>query len=327
MPPRSEQCDASTSILPLTEGNYRTLFEHLSIGVFQCAASGRIVAANPALARTLGYATPVELACSVSDLSEVFKVEPDRQREFKGLLAEGTLSRFEAQIARPDQTRVWISVDAQCTRDAAGHILCYQGTVEDITSRRGTQQALTEQLHFIEQLLQAMPSPVFYKDEKGRYLGCNQAFEDYIGIKREALIGKTVYDIAPKDLADIYYAADQALFEQPGKQVYENQVRYADGTRHQAVFYKATFFKTGSTVGGLVGVILDISERKRAELALRRRADEFATLYELSRELAKQEDVRALLKRINERACELLDVSSATMFLCDGEREELQSLS
>ena len=145
---------------------------------------------------------------------------------------------------------------------------------QEIEERKRAQEALQEQLHFTQQLIQAIPSPVFYKDEKGRYLGCNQAFEHYIGIKRDDLIGKSVYDIAPKDLADVYAAADNALFRQRGPQVYEASVAYADGTRHEVMFYKATFSKTDGRVGGLVGVILDITERKRAEEGIRRLNEE-----------------------------------------------------
>ena len=282
------------SVPQLHEPDYCSLFEHLSVGVFQSTADGKIVAANPALAR------------NVSDISELFEVEPRRRREFRRLLAKGSVPRFEVQIDRADQSTIWISINAQPMRDADGKVLFYQGTVEDISERRAAEQALQEQLHFTKQLLQAIPGPVFFKDETGRYLGCNQAFADYIGIGRDELIGRTVYDIAPRDLALQYAAADEALFKNPGNHVYESSVRYADGTRHEVVFYKATFSKTDGRVGGLVGVMLDISERKRVEVQLKRRADEFASLYEVSHDLATPMDTQTLLKRINDRACELL---------------------
>jgi PAS domain S-box-containing protein len=123
-------------------------------------------------------------------------------------------------------------------------------------------------LHFIQQLVDAIPTPIFYKDAEGRYLGGNRSFEAYIGVKREAIVGKTVYDIAPKDLADTYFAADRALFEAGGTQIYEAAVQYADGSRHDVVFHKATFSRADGSLGGLVGVILDITERKRAERRL-----------------------------------------------------------
>ena len=121
--------------------------------------------------------------------------------------------------------------------------------------------------------MEAIPAPVFYKDADGRYLGCNMAFEQYLGFSQDQIIGKTVYDLAPKDLAEVYHQADQELLERPGAQTYESSVLYADGTRHQVIFNKATFQNAEGEVAGLVGVILDITERKRAEEQIQLLAD------------------------------------------------------
>ena len=109
---------------------------------------------------------------------------------------------------------------------------------------------------------------MFYKDELGRYLGCNRAFEQFIGSTRQQLHGKSVYELSPKDLADRYFAADKALFDNPGVQTYEAFVQSANGERRNVMFNKATFNKSDGSLGGLVGIIVDITERKNAEEAL-----------------------------------------------------------
>ncbi len=138
-----------------------------------------------------------------------------------------------------------------------------------LTNARNAENELHEQLHFLQILIDTLPNPIFYKDAEGRYLGCNAAFEKYISLTKGHIIGKTVYDIAPKDLADIYYKMDSALFQQPGIQIYESSVVYADGTRHEVIFNKATFVKKDGTLGGLVGIILDVTERRKIEDQLR----------------------------------------------------------
>ena len=82
--------------------------------------------------------------------------------------------------------------------------------------------------------------PVFYKDKEGLYQGCNKAFEEFIGLPKEKLIGKTVYDIASKELAEEYDRKDRELLDHPGIQVYEYSVKHADGTIRDVVFTKAT---------------------------------------------------------------------------------------
>ena len=117
----------------------------------------------------------------------------------------------------------------------------------------------------LQTLVDAIPAPVFYKDVEERYLGCNRAFEAATGLDRERITGCTAHDIAPSSLADTYRLKDQELLRQPGVQSYEAQLRYADGSFHDVLFQKATFSDEAATVRGLIGVILDITERKRAE--------------------------------------------------------------
>lgn len=114
-------------------------------------------------------------------------------------------------------------------------------------------------------IIDAIPAPVFFKDKSGKYLGCNRPFENFIGKPREQLIGYTAYDIAPRDLADTYSRADRALFLTGGVQIYESSVSTTDGMRRNVVFNKAVFTMPNGNVGGLVGVILDVTDRKLIE--------------------------------------------------------------
>lgn len=131
------------------------------------------------------------------------------------------------------------------------------------------ETALQDTLRFQQVLMDAVPSPLFYKDAQGVYIGSNTAFERYLGLTREQLIGKTVFDIAPPDLAARYDRADRELLANPGVQTYEAAVVYADGTRHDVIFNKATFTDSEGAVAGQIGVLLDITERKLAEEKIR----------------------------------------------------------
>lgn len=199
----------------------------------------------------------------------------------------------------------WLHITAAPLRDAQGHLTGAIETVQDVTERRRDQQLLEDrstalqqanlvmeervqnrteelsrQLNFMRQLIEAIPSPVFYKDAQVRYLGCNSAFEAFIGQPAAHLLGKTPHEIFPLALADKYLAADHAILEQPGKQIYESAVRHADGNLHHVMFHKATFTQPDGSVGGLVGVMLDITERTRMEADLRQAATVFDNIAE-----------------------------------------------
>ncbi len=120
----------------------------------------------------------------------------------------------------------------------------------------------------LQAALDTLPTPIFVKDRDCRYLACNRAFEEYLGLPRQGIVGGTVYDVAPPELATVYEAADRALLADGGTQIYEAKVRYADGSHHDVVFHKAVFRDPLGAADGIAGAMLDISERKALEQRL-----------------------------------------------------------
>ena len=129
---------------------------------------------------------------------------------------------------------------------------------------------------FLQKLIDSIPIPIFYKDIRGVYLGGNRAFADFLGRKMEDIVGKTVREIAPEDLAEVYERADKELFGRGGVQTYESDIVHADGARHQVIFNKATFSDLDGMVSGLIGSIFDITQRKEDEEILRQREEELS---------------------------------------------------
>lgn len=132
---------------------------------------------------------------------------------------------------------------------------------------RKFEQSNEDQLRFLQALIDTIPSPVYFKDKDGFYLGCNKAFEAGVGTSQAELIGKTAHEIWPKEYADSYAQQDLSLLKNPGNQMYEATVWYADGSLRDVIFNKATFTDKDGEVAGLVGIVQDITERKAAEHA------------------------------------------------------------
>lgn len=224
---------------------------------------GRVLRVNAAFAGMVGHAEGELAGRSREELvppagrdaeamiwrDQVLPNGHSEEREKDYLHKNGTLHRGLA--------RTWL------TRDPVGHPT---GVLEMVRSLEG--KTPIDGL-FLKTLVDTIPCPLFYKDAEGRYLGCNTAFTAVLGQPREQIIGSTVYDTSPKDLADIYRRQDLALFQARGVQTYETQVLFADGSRHDMVMYKAAFTDARGKVAGLVGVMLDITERKLAEQRLK----------------------------------------------------------
>ncbi|MGN6578545.1 MAG: putative bifunctional diguanylate cyclase/phosphodiesterase [Bordetella sp.] len=242
----------------------QSLCSNALVGVY-VVQDGRFVFVNERLASLFGY-TAAELCAGMT--SQALTAEFDRERvageiarrmsgekqacayEFQGLRRDGSL--FDVEVFS-------VTVSYRNTPATIG-------LLQDISERRRAERESANQLQFITRLLDTIPNPVFYKDVQGRYLGCNRAFEEFVGLPRDQIVGRSTEDLSPPDLAKIYVAADQALFAGRGTQTYEASVAYGkQANRRDVVFYKATFDKADGTLGGLVGVILDISERKQME--------------------------------------------------------------
>jgi PAS domain S-box-containing protein len=184
--------------------------------------------------------------------------------------AQGCLYRHEFRVNWPDGSEHWIAGQGRFFINAAGQPVRMSGVVADITERKGTEEKLRSNVAFLQNLMDAMPHPVFYKDAGGRYLGCNRAFEQFFGTLRKDIVAKTVYDLSPKDLADQYASADQDLLSNPGTQSYEAAIQSTDGLRHEVIFHKATFCSADGRLAGLIGSVLDVTKLKRAEEERRR---------------------------------------------------------
>lgn len=121
---------------------------------------------------------------------------------------------------------------------------------------------------FIDTLFQSIPIPIFYKDMHGIYHDVNDAFTEVFGIEREKLVGKTVYDIAPKDLADEYKRYDEGLYEnfKGGTQVYESLVNNPKtGNSHNVIFHKSLLFDIDDKPLGIIGAAIDITQLKQIQ--------------------------------------------------------------
>ena len=199
----------------------------------------------------------------------VFQDEEKIRERFSKLIREGdTLMAEMFCPALYNNKGAWVSKKASPLHDQWGNVIGAIESIRDITENKHAEEELLESKNFLENLLQSNPAPVFYKDINGRYLGFNRAYEDFYGKTKEELIGKSVFDIGPEELARIYHAKDEELFASPGIQTYESQVKDVRDVLHDVVFYKATMSNYHGKVTGLIGTVLDITERKKLETAL-----------------------------------------------------------
>lgn len=131
--------------LRLAQEKYRQIFEYAVEGTYQTTPQGSFLAANQAMARILGYASPAELIRERNDLGRQGYVNPLDREEFKRRIeAQGTISHFEYESRRKDGTSVWLEESARVVRDATGQVLYYEGSMRDVTEQKRAVEALRD---------------------------------------------------------------------------------------------------------------------------------------------------------------------------------------
>jgi diguanylate cyclase (GGDEF)-like protein/PAS domain S-box-containing protein len=120
---------------------YRAMFEDAVIGIFQTTPEGRPLGVNYALAQMHGYDSPEQFLAEVSNVVLQLVVDPNRWDELRRMLREeGIVRGAEMEIYRKDRTRRWVLLNMRAVHDANGNIVLHEGTVEDITERKVTEE-------------------------------------------------------------------------------------------------------------------------------------------------------------------------------------------
>jgi PAS domain S-box-containing protein/putative nucleotidyltransferase with HDIG domain len=174
---------------------------------------------------------------------------------------------FEARMRTKTSGWCWVlSRGKVVERDAEDRPVRMVGTHTDVSDLHRAEQAAAERSHFLEELLEALPVPVFYKDSGLRYVGCNGAFARSLGRAKDEVIGKTGFDVFPAELATRFDASDRVLLAHPkGPREDDNEIPTPDGASRYLLTHKAVFSDVAGTPVGIVGVNLDVTEIRQAQ--------------------------------------------------------------
>ena len=188
------------------------------------------------------------------------------------------------------------SMDFQSdNRKDLNHISSFENEVDECTR---TQDTSKDQMPLLSTLINTIPNPAFYKNAQGVFVDCNTAFaETILGAPCENILGQSVYEhseIIPRALRDFCAKHDEKLLNNPGLQTYETAVKCADGVKRDFLISRSTFTDHNGTVAGIVSVMLDLTDKNRAEKLLQ---DRTAELLESNEELKRQIKKRKKAKR------------------------------
>jgi PAS domain S-box-containing protein len=251
-----------------SEEKYRNLVEESFDGIF--IQKGLIITfANKRLNEMLGYEEGELIGREHHVVYHPEYKRITKERAQARMRGKEVISRYEVKLQRKDGTFFYGEINARSIRLPSDQQIGIQVWVKDIDERKRAETKLKDREAFLQTLIDAIPTPVFYKEKDGKYLGFNKAFETFFGETKKHLIGKSVFDINPTELAEIYRTKDEELFKSGGVQCYESQWKNVHGELRDFIFNKAVYADSTGAVAGLIGVMMDITERKQVEKALK----------------------------------------------------------
>jgi two-component system cell cycle sensor histidine kinase/response regulator CckA len=173
-------------LLKDAEQKYRSIFENAVEGIFQSTPAGKLMSANPAFAKMLGYDSPEECIALITDIGYQLYSDPGVREEFARKVEEnGLLRGFECELHKKNGYRIWVSMNAHGVRDIDNRILYYEGTLEDITEKKKVEHEFDRLHQFNKAIIENAPVAIFTIDMNGKFMSVNPALATLSGLGLE----------------------------------------------------------------------------------------------------------------------------------------------
>jgi len=252
-----------------SEEQCQDIFVNSPIGVFTSTSDGRILSANPAMARMLDYDSPQELINSITDIAQQIYADPSDRAEIKRLLNEkGEVLNHQCRMLRRDGTQVWTSKTAREVRDKSGGVSYYQGFITDISQHKRTQKDLEEHKELLELITDNMCDLVALTNLEGNFEFVGKSHR-MLGYDPQFLLGKNVMDfVHPEDLPRVLLEFKEFFRSKMDGHKAEYRYRRKDGSYVWLETFGRFIKGPDSTPKKIVFSTRDITERKHAEEAL-----------------------------------------------------------
>jgi len=281
-----------------SETRYRTLFEGVPVGLYRATLSGQVLDANPALLHLLGF--PSRESLMAVNMREVYVDSKARRGFLERLEREGEVHDMELQWKRYGGQIITVRKGARPVRDPSGRLLHYEGVVEDITERKRARQELQESNQFRQEIISGAGEGIVVYDRDLRLIIWNQYMERMTGLPASHVLGRRPLDIFP-------FLREQGidrLLERAlgGDTASSPDVRYAIPETGNSGWLIATYGPHRDAAGqivGVIGIIHDVTERRRAEQALRESEERFRRMADAAPVMIWTDDAQGLTTYFN----------------------------
>lgn len=282
------------------ESRYKDLFENANDLFLSFDLQGHCTGINAAAERFFGYSRQEAVAMSIPDVVVPEQMENIRDR-IQSLMQGRSPESIELKVVKKNRMTAIIEVNARVFfKD--GQPAGLQAIGRDVTERIQIAQELERERNLLRILIDHMPDSVFVKDENERFIITNNAYGRMRGDETpNAFIGKTVFDLFPREMAERFHRDDQLILrEEKAFRDYEEQTINAEGIARWLSTTKVPLKDSQNRIIGLVGISRDITEQKEKECRLR----QLSTAVEQSPASIVITDLKGNIEYVNPRFTE-----------------------
>ena len=249
------------------EERFRAIFEQAAVGISRVDMNGVLIDTNQKFCDMLGYSKDELCGKTVKDIT--YPEDFGEGSRYRGLIARGETKPVagEKRFVRKDGTILWGRRTMSVARDDAGNPQYLISVIEDISERKQAEEAVALERALLRTIIDTLPDRIYVKDSEGRLMLENAANLKVHGVQHhDEIIGKTVFDLFPREVAERIHAEDQAVIE-TGNPILNRERSSSDpsGAVQWHLTTKVPLQDASGKVIGVVGVNRDITKRKQAE--------------------------------------------------------------
>ncbi len=259
-----------------------------------------IMSWNKAAELTFGYTAAEAIGRPVTML-----IPPDRIDEEPSILERirngVSVDHYETVRRRKDGTEIEVSLTVSPIRDESGNIIGASKIARNVTARKAAEVSLRKSEERFSRFMVHLPGLAWIKDTSGRYVYANAAVLTAFGTTREKLYGRTDAEIFPLEVAARFRENDgRALAEHTRVQAIET-LTHDDGVAHHSIVSKFPISGPDGATELVGGIAIDITDRLRAEQALRESEEKFRILSDTAPALIWFNDQNGACRYVNQR--------------------------
>ncbi len=302
--------ERAESALRDSEALYQSLVEHLPLAVYRKDLHGRFIFGNHKFCEALRRPLPEILGKTDHDffpaeLAEKYRSD-DEQVQRQRIPFEDV-----EEHETPTGDRVYVQVQKTPVLNARGEVVGTQGIFRDITAHKKAQEELGRERDLLRTLIDNIPDFIYVKDCESRFLVNNRAHAQALGVDSpDELVGKSDADFFAPEIAARYRADERKILSTGSAILNQEQPRINLGGSKRWVSATKVPWRdnTGCTVG-IVGISRDITERVRAEEALRKSESLFRLVWENSSDGMRLTDEHGTIVMVNQAFCAMVGLS------------------